>query len=527
MTTRVDARDVKNWLSDGTEIALLDVREHGQYGEGHPFFAIPVAYSTFEARVVQLVPNRATRMVLFDDSDNGIAELAASRAKALGYTNVSIMAGGAEAWGKAGYTLYEGVNLPSKTFGELLEETRHTPRLTSEEVVAHQNSKTNHVIVDGRTYDEYTKFNIPGGISCPNGELALRIKQIAPDPETTIIVNCAGRTRSILGAQTLIDFGVPNPVYALENGTQGWFLAGFKREEGANRCYPEAPRSETELAALRAKSRARAEATGVPYISAEQAGKWLSDPSRTTYLFDIRTPEEFAADGVPGSRHAPGGQLVQATDQWVGVRGARIVVMDNDMIRAPMVANWLHQLGHEVAVLDGGIEAARALNPPRSEPASVDAPPAVAASELKSMLEGGAQLIDVRPGMTYRDGHIAGARWSIRPRLERLGLDPDKPAVVIADDQSTAALAAQRLGELGISEVRAHIGKPTDWRTAGLEIIKTPNDPADADCIDFLFHTYQRNAGSEEAARAYLAWEIGLVDRLDPQERDSFRLAAA
>ncbi len=33
----------------------------------------------------------------------------------------------------------------------------------------------NFVIVDGRTFTEYSRMNIPGGISCPNGELVLRI----------------------------------------------------------------------------------------------------------------------------------------------------------------------------------------------------------------------------------------------------------------------------------------------------------------------------------------------------------------
>ncbi|MFY0614868.1 MAG: sulfurtransferase [Hyphomicrobiaceae bacterium] len=523
MTKMVEPTEVKQWLSDGGEIAFIDVREHGPYGDGHPFFGIPVAYSVFETRLVDVVPNCAVRMVLYDNAD-GLAEMAAARAAALGYSDISIMAGGAPAWGAAGFTLYEGVNLPSKTFGELLEIERHTPRKSSEEVVALAKENANHVIVDGRPWAEYTKFNIPGGICCPNGELALRIKEIVPDPETTIIVNCAGRTRSILGAQTLIDMGVPNPVYALENGTQGWFLAGLDREEGANRSYPDAPKSPAELDALRAQSKARAAATGVPYALAEQAGAWLADGNRTTYLFDVRTHEEFAADGVAGSRHAPGGQLVQATDQWVGVRGARLIVMDDDMIRAPMVAHWLHQLGHEVYILEGGIDAARGLALAPSASFEPERLPAVSAADVASQLDN-AQLVDVRAAMTYRAGHIDGARWSIRPRLDRLGLETGRPVVLIAPSSATAALAAQRLGELGHTDIRHLQGDATAWQAAGLKIVATPNDPPDAECIDFLFHTHQRNDGDEAAARAYLAWELGLVDQMDAQERASFRIA--
>jgi rhodanese-related sulfurtransferase len=109
--------------------------------------------------------------------------------------------------------------VPSKTFGELLEHKRHTPRITAEELHRLMASGEPFVIVDGRPFSEYQKMNIPGGICCPNGELALRIGEIVPDPSTTIVVNCAGRTRSIIGAETLIALGVPNPVMALENGT--------------------------------------------------------------------------------------------------------------------------------------------------------------------------------------------------------------------------------------------------------------------------------------------------------------------
>ena len=227
MAKSVSPQDVRAWLSDDRELAFLDVREYGQYGEAHPFFVVPLAYSVFERRLPQLAPNPDVRMVLVDNGD-GVAELAAARAEELGYTHVHVMKGGAPAWGAAGFTLFAGVNVPSKTFGELLELERHTPRLQAREVLALQKSGADHFIVDGRTYAEFQNFSIPGGVSCPNGELALRIRDLVPDPATTIVVNCAGRTRSILGAQTLIDVGVPNPIYALENGTQGWFLAGLE-----------------------------------------------------------------------------------------------------------------------------------------------------------------------------------------------------------------------------------------------------------------------------------------------------------
>jgi rhodanese-related sulfurtransferase len=525
MSGRVDAKTLRAWLSDGNEIALLDVREHGRYGEGHLFFAVSLPYSRFELGLPALVPNPAARIVLCDEGA-GTAERAASRAAAMGYANVHVLSHGIEAWKAAGYTLYAGVNVPSKAFGELVELERHTPRITATELHAMQERGEDIAIVDGRTFAEFHKMNIPGGVCCPNGELALRIADIAPNPGTKIVVNCAGRTRSIIGAQTLIDFGVPNEVVALENGTQGWFLAGLELENGAKRRY--GARTVADLNALRRRARSVAEPRGVAFVSAEQVNGWLADETRTTYLLDVRTPEEFAANGAPGFTHAPGGQLVQSTDHWIGTRGAHIVLVDEEGVRAPMTAQWLCQLGHEACVLEGGLAAAAQVNAPRaaSRPAQ-PAPASISAAELGEGLgNGSVRLIDLRTSMSYRREHIAGAVWSIRPRITAAA-DPSKTVVLVADDPGIAALAALDLAEAGIRDVRVLAGGYEAGKAAGLEVASTPNEPADADCIDFLFFTARRHDGDADAARQYLAWEIGLVHQLDEAERQSFRIAGA
>src|SRR5262245_54051326 len=229
MVRLVDAPTIKSWLSDGREIAFLDVREHGEYGEGHPFFAVSAPYSRFETLLPGLAPNRHVRLVLTDAGD-GVAERAARRAIALGYDNLHVLAGGTDAWKRAGFTLFAGINVPSKAFGELVELARQTPHIGPHDLQRMQAAGERIVIVDGRPFAEFNRMSIPGGICCPNGELALRIGEIAADPATRIVVNCAGRTRSIIGAQTLIDLRIPNDVCALENGTQGWSLAGFELE---------------------------------------------------------------------------------------------------------------------------------------------------------------------------------------------------------------------------------------------------------------------------------------------------------
>jgi rhodanese-related sulfurtransferase len=523
MPKAIEASNLKRRLSERGELALIDVREPGQFGEGHPFFAVPLPYSRFELGLPTLVPNPGVCLILCDAGD-GVAERAAARAEALGYRQVEVLAGGVGAWSEAGYTLYAGVNVPSKTFGELVEQERHTPRLSARELAAMRAAKDDFVIVDGRPFSEYRKMNIPGGICCPNGELALRIHAIAPDRKTKVIVNCAGRTRSIVGAQILLDFGIANPVYALENGTQGWFLAGLELEHGANRRYRDSHAADLE--ALRQRARRLAARHAVAWLDAASAQAWLHDSSRTSYFFDVRSPEEFAADQLPGFLNAPGGQLLQATDQWVGVKGARLVLIDTEEVRAPVIAGWLQQLGHEAAVIEGGIAAARTFDWRRSPAATIagSPPPLLPLAEAAETLrQGRLQLIDLRPSMSYRQGHLAGASWSVRPRLAAAVADTSKTIALIADDPAIAQLAAIDLAELGCGDVRLLAAAP--W--PGLAIAATPEAPADRDAIDYLFFTAKRHEGTAEAAEAarrYLAWEVGLIDQLDAQERGAFRI---
>ena len=211
----------------GGELAVLDIREHGQYGQGHPFLAVSCPYSVLEQKAPILVPRYSAPVVVYDDNDN-LALRAADALARVGYVDIRILEGGASAWEAAGFTLYQGVNVPSKTFGELVEHFCHTPAITASELHEMQMRGDNLILLDGRTAEEYSNFNIPGGISCPNAELPLRFDALVDDPATTVVINCAGRTRSIIGAQTLIDFGVTQKVLALENGTQGWALADLE-----------------------------------------------------------------------------------------------------------------------------------------------------------------------------------------------------------------------------------------------------------------------------------------------------------
>src|SRR5215813_5845492 len=222
---------VKSMLADGAELALIDVREELTFSKSHLLWARDVPLSRLELRFARLVPRQSTRIVLCDDGD-GLVERAASVLESSGYTDLSFIDGGITAWRKAGFVLFSGVHVPSKAFGEFVEHDSGTPNISAAELNAMMRDGTELKVLDSRPFDEYTRVSIPTGINVPGAELVLRIRDIVPSPSTTIVVNCAGRTRSIIGAQSLINAGVRNKVIALRNGTMGWHLAGLACDSG-------------------------------------------------------------------------------------------------------------------------------------------------------------------------------------------------------------------------------------------------------------------------------------------------------
>ncbi|SDA29623.1 rhodanese-like domain-containing protein [Sphingomonas sp. NFR15] len=347
--TNITPQDIRRALLAGDEIALIDVREEAAFALGHPLFAaqIPLRRIAVEAR--WRIPRLDTLVVVYDDGE-GLAADAVTAFQALGFTDVRRLEGGLAGWREAGYELFEDVNSYSKAFGELVEHNRHTPSLPAEEVQALITEKADIAILDARRYDEYHTMSIPGGQSSPGAELVLRARAAAPDPDTTIIVNCAGRTRSIIGAQSLINAKLPNKVFALRNGTIGWTLAGQSLETGQARTAPEPAGESAEEA--RATARSVAYRAGVKRLTWADLEVLKADTTRTLYLYDVRQPDVFANGHLPGFRNAQGGQLVQETDHYAPVRGARIVLSDDLGPRADMTASWLAQLGWDVFVLD-------------------------------------------------------------------------------------------------------------------------------------------------------------------------------
>jgi rhodanese-related sulfurtransferase len=523
----VTAAELRAMLGDGEELALLDVREEGVFAKGHLLTAASLPLSRLELRLDALVPRRSTRVVLCDD-DETLARRAAAAMRRFGYRNISVLEGGVGAWRAAGFELFSGVYVPSKAFGEHLEHACDTPRIEAAELKARMDAGEDLVVLDSRPMSEYRVMNIPGAQNCPGAELVYRIHEIVKRPETLVVVNCAGRTRSIVGAQSLINAGIPNRVVALKNGTMGWHLAGYALERGSARHAP-AP-GEAALARAREAASRVAKRFGVRSISAAELDSLRRDGTRTLYCFDVRGPEEYSAGHLEGFDSAPGGQLVQATDRYAAVRNARIVLADSDGVRATLTASWLLQMGWpEVRVLQApaGAPLAEGAGSPRVMGREGTRVEEISARELEPRLAAGeATVVDFATSIEYRDGHIPGAWFAMRSRLaEALAkIGEARELVFTCPDGVLARFAAFDAASPGAVRVRVLAGGTAAWRAAGFPLERgTARLACAAD--DVYYRPYDGRSQIEQAMKDYLNWETALVDQLAREPYLTFKTA--
>ena len=318
-----------------TEFAVIDPRNATDFVEGHLLAASNLPVNQLEQLVKLAVPHSQTLIVLYD-AGGGEAGQAAELLESIGYSNVAILYGGIAAWEASGGALFSGVSVPGKAFGEFVERVCGTPSMTAAELFHRQKRGAKLFLIDSRTAEEHSSYCIPGAQLCPGAELHYRVLPLV-DPDTEIVVHCGGRTRSIIGAQTLIDAGCKR-VYALENGTMAWQLEGLELEHGNESAIPEP--DEAALPMIQATAQ-------------QMAARWYIDrvssipvrADRNRYLIDVRSREEYEAGHIKGSIHVPGGHLLQNIDRYLVVHNATVILIDGDRVRAVTTAVWLRRMG--------------------------------------------------------------------------------------------------------------------------------------------------------------------------------------
>ncbi len=335
MTELISTGAFRALFKADAEFAVIDPRATSAFAGGHLLAASNLPLSRLETLIGLAVPQRDTLCVLCDN-DAGEAQSAAELLGTLGYTQLVILHGGIAAWEETGGKVFSGTSVPGKAFGEFIEKFCATPTMSAAELHHRQQRNEATLLIDSRTAEEHESYCIPGAVLCPVAELIYRVLPII-NANTEIVVHCGGRTRSIIGAQTLIDAGCKN-VHALENGTMAWQFEGLELEHGDRECLAD-PDSKS-LILIRAIADQLAERWHIDRVDSIAARE-----QRSRYLIDVRSREEFEAGHVQGSMHVPGGHLLQNADRYLVVRNSVVVLIDSDWVRAVTTAVWLRRMG--------------------------------------------------------------------------------------------------------------------------------------------------------------------------------------
>lgn len=513
----IDVAGLEALMAGGAEWALFDVREAGEADAGHILGASFLPRRQVEVRVGDLVPFRATTVVVCDEGGHRAA-LAAETLERLGYTDVRVLESGTRGWEGAGRELMHGSNVPSKLFGEEVYEHEGVPQLPVGELKAWRDQGRAHLVCDIRTPDEYEVSRIPGAW----GAFGVDLARVAGDLRAKgmpIIVHCAGRTRSIIACQTLRALGVED-VHALENGTMGWQLAGHALEKGpAQGVLSPSPES---LADGERRTRELALSVGVEEIAPDALEQAIADRAAgksNLYVLDVRQLAEYLQGHIEGSVAVPGGLAIQRTDEFAPVRAARTVLVDDREGRAFLAAYWLRRMGRpNVQVLAGGLEAWRAggrklaSGRGRSQPLGADeAAKASRVSPQALAAEKDVKVLNVDTSRYYRKARVPGSAWVpygwLEARVAQQAPAKDGALVLSCHDGKLSAYAAANLARMGYARVRVLDGGTDAWQKAGLAVDTgwpASLPPAD-DLVVPPYHS------SPEAMARYLEWEQKLT----------------
>jgi rhodanese-related sulfurtransferase len=523
---------LKRLIDEAESCALLDIREPGEYNSGHIPGATSLPRRDIEFRIARLVPVRSTCTVIVGGSDER-SSLAAKTLRLLGYENVFELERGFSSWIASARPKATGVNVPSKDFGERIHLEEEVPEIEPERLHKLVDEGVRVVVLDVRTPDEYGRFCIPGGLNVPGGDLILWAADLRKDPETKVVINCAGRTRSIIGTQSLRRVGLKN-VFALKNGTMGWLLAGLELEQKPARGVPR-PSPMSRLEAEKQAERIAAE-EGVPLISISELQNLLARAdSSTLYPVDVRSAEEYGEGHIPGFHWIPGGQAIQRADDYAPVRAGTVVFACDGMARSVMAAYWYGRMGFKDArALAGGTRAwlenglrLEKGEPPRNVlglPGARSSVSLITIDDLSSLMgrDENPAILDVSLSSECKSGHLPGARWISRgwlePKIPEIFPDRNEPLVVTCPDGEQSTFAAAALQELRYRRVSVLKGGIAAWRNEGkpLEtgLTRALVEPQDAVLSASL-------TGDQEAMRRYLEWEIALGKKYEKRPKSS------
>jgi rhodanese-related sulfurtransferase len=223
-------------------------------------------------------------------------------------------------------------------------------------------------------------------------------------------------------------------------------------------------------------------------------------------------------------------------DKYAATRNARVVLIDNYMVRALMTASWMVQGDWpETYVLANPFEGVNLVTgdyKPQVPGLEQIKLPHVEAAELNALLQAKkATVIDVADSLSYKKGHIPGAWFAIRSRLDEAlrAVPPSSGLVVTGDDPALVALTARDLAKISGQPVSVLSGGNAAWRkanlpvTAGFEKLASKTD--DIFRQPFLWGQFEPMSPEfKQAANAYFEWELQLPEQLERAKETNFKL---
>lgn len=518
--------DLSALLASSRRFALIDVRDESAFSRAHLFKASSIPLSRLELEAPSRMAFEYLPIVVYDADGSSESGVAVRRLDRYGYRNVKLLSDGLTGWQRAGFATYTGMHTPSKAFGELVEARLATPSIKPEVLAAMKRDGHPHVLIDCRPYSEYRNGSLPDSINVPGVELTYRVAEIVRDSKLPLIVHCAGRTRSIMAAQSLREWGAPNPVYALENGTMGWMLAGREivRPDRPEAVFSRPPREAQALRELAAERRTAGAIHAESRESVEAA--WHARDALGTCLIDVRSATEYMNGHDPRAIHAPGGQVLQATDRYLVVQNAKVIVCDDDGFRATVVATWLRRMGWlDVSVWPMHEEDGRFATGPESMVylmSSVSGLEEIDPEQLQSvLLTDAVEILDLDSSVEFERSHLPGAKFVRRDRVEEAICSAgDRRIILTSSDGRLARVVAAERATPGVSVLA---GGKQRWASLGLPMTAGA-DAASSQADDVWRRPVEAAGDLVTNMKAYLSWETGLQQQIarDPLVRFNF-----
>lgn len=366
MSREITSEALQGMIDDAREFALLDIRQHEDFIKGHLWLSINVPQTSIQHHIRHYVPRLDTRIVLIDQ-DQGLADSVAARLESMGYSDLNILRGGFDHWRHSGLPAITGDYVLAHAFGLYINQVLGTPSISADGLMRKLVAGEDILIIDSRDPGDFQNSTLPGAINIPIAEMVYRVPDLLKDDSTQVVVHCGGVTRGVLGAQTLIDAELANPVTWLVDGTTGWCIAGGELCRGKK----EPVKTPSSRAAAYAAKVAQdlAAQLNLTYLEPVELEDWRGkNRQRTCYLIDVRSREEFLAGHYPDALHVPGGELVGMTQDHIATYHARLCLIgDAQTARAEITAGWMLKNGWDDVVILGNWqqenEAGISVNP--------------------------------------------------------------------------------------------------------------------------------------------------------------------